>query len=112
MLSTFKDIIGNQGPLTQQDDDYKGSTYNVQGAWDDCEITYIPLSLIATNNPVLCAIYAKSLPVWKQFKRFAREHEDIKQSIFKAKIKSKIQTPKIKYGYRVQGNHNESLCLA
>jgi hypothetical protein len=51
-----KDIIGHQGPLNAHDPTYKGSRYNVQ---IDCDITYEPLDIIASYDPVTCAIYAK-----------------------------------------------------
>ena len=41
--------------------------------WENGEITTEPLNLIAADDPVTCAIYAKdndllSLPGWKRFK--------------------------------------------
>jgi hypothetical protein len=70
----FKCIIGNQGPLCHTDPNYKGSKYNVLMEWENGEITKGPLALIAANDPITCAIYAKEkgLPDkegWKQSKR-------------------------------------------
>ena len=53
------------------------SKYNVIVEWENGEITPEPLSIIAANNPVTCAIYAKEnvlldTPGWKQFKRLAK----------------------------------------
>ena len=58
-LYKFRAITGNQGPLSPQDENYKGSKYNVMVEWETGEITYEPLSLIAADDPVTCAEYAK-----------------------------------------------------
>ena len=58
-LSRFRDIIGHQGPLLASDPDWKGSKYNVHVEWETGEITFAPLSIIAADDPVTCAAYAK-----------------------------------------------------
>ena len=58
-LYRFRAIIGHQGPLLASDPDWKGSQYNVQGEWETGEITFEPLSIIAADDPVTCAAYAK-----------------------------------------------------
>ena len=55
----FKSILAHQGPLDKSHRDYKGSTYNVSIEWENGEITDEPLSIIAADDPVTCAIYAK-----------------------------------------------------
>ena len=55
----FRAITGHQGPLSLQDENYKGSKYNVMVEWESGEITDEPLSLIAADDPVTCAEYAK-----------------------------------------------------
>ena len=55
----FRVIIGHQGPLLASDPDWKGSKYNVQVEWDTGEITFEPLSIIAADDPVTYAAYAK-----------------------------------------------------
>ena len=37
----------------------KGCKYNVQVEWETGEITFEPLSIIAADDPVTCAAYAK-----------------------------------------------------
>ena len=59
------------------DPNYKGSLYNVLVAWETREITEEPLSIIAANDPVTCAAYAKkhnmlNLPGSKRFRDVAR----------------------------------------
>ena len=58
-LYRFKAIIGHQGPLLASDLDWKGSKYNVQVEWATGEITFEPLAIIAADDPVTCAAYAK-----------------------------------------------------
>ena len=58
-LFKFRAIIGCQGPLAASDPDWMGSKYNVQVEWETGEITFEPLSVIAADDPVTCAAYAK-----------------------------------------------------
>ena len=58
-LYRFRAIIGHQGPLLASAPDWKGSKYNVQVEWETGEITFEPLSIIAGDDPVTCAAYAK-----------------------------------------------------
>ena len=46
-------------PLLASDPDWKGSKYNVQVEWETGEITFEPLSIMAADDPVTCAAYAK-----------------------------------------------------
>jgi len=55
----FCRITAHEGPLKQNHPNYKGSTYNVMIEWENGEITSEPLSIIAADDPVTCAIYAK-----------------------------------------------------
>ena len=58
-LYKFRAIVGHQEPLSPQDENYKDSKYNVMVEWGTGEITEEPLSLIAADDPVTCATYAK-----------------------------------------------------
>ena len=58
-LYKFIAITDHQGHLSPQDENYKGSKYNVMVEWETGEITEEPLSLIAADDPVTCAVYAK-----------------------------------------------------
>jgi hypothetical protein len=55
----FWQIVRHQGPLLHSDPDYKDSKFNVMVEWENGETTTEPLSVIAADNPVTCAIYAK-----------------------------------------------------
>ena len=68
----FKTIDGHQGPLAPSDPDYMGSRWNVRVAWENGEVTFEPLGIIAKSDPVTCATYAREnglldLDGWKQF---------------------------------------------
>ena len=69
-------ITAHEGPLQPIHPDYKGSKYNVMIEWETGEITAEPLSIIAADDPVTSAIYAKQhnlleLDGWKRFKGIA-----------------------------------------
>ena len=59
IIWTFKSIEAHWGPLKPGDKDYKGSLYNVLVNWEDGSSTYEPLNIIAADDPVTCAKYAK-----------------------------------------------------
>ena len=74
----YKEIISHEGPLKKGDPSYKGSMYNVGVAWENGEITFEPLSVIAADDPVPPALYAEkkgllhiatSLPIGAQRRR-------------------------------------------
>ena len=50
-LYKFRAITGHQEPLSPQDENYKGSKYNVMIEWETGEITEELLSLIAADDP-------------------------------------------------------------
>jgi len=54
----FRRITSHEGPLKPNHPNYKGSSYNVLVEWENGEITSEPLSIIAADDPVTCAIYA------------------------------------------------------
>jgi hypothetical protein len=73
----FSRIDAHEGPLKPTDRTYKGSKFNVMIQWENGETTTEPLRLIAADNPVMCAIYARDnnlldLPGWKRFKGLAK----------------------------------------
>ena len=58
-LYRFIAIIGHQCPLLASDPDWKGSKYSVQVEWETGETTFEPFSIIAADDQVTCAAYAK-----------------------------------------------------
>ena len=52
-------ITAHEDPLQRSNPNYKGSTFNVIIEWETGEITLEPLFIIAADDSVTCAIYAK-----------------------------------------------------
>ena len=99
-LYRFRAIIGHQGPLLASDPDWKGSKYNVQVEWETGEITFEPLSIIAADDPVTCAAYAKendllALEGWRRFRSLAKKDKVLARAIKQSKIRQvrRSQTP-------------------
>ena len=58
-LYKFRAITNHTEPLKKNDPNYNGCLYNVMVGWETGEITEEPLSIIAQDDPVTCAAYAK-----------------------------------------------------
>ena len=91
-LYKFRAIVGHQGPLLASDPDWKGSKYNVQVEWETGEITFEPLSIIATDYPVTCAAYAKendllALEGRRRFRSLAKKEKVLARAIKQSKIR-------------------------
>ena len=89
-LYRFRAIIGHQGPLLASDPDWKGSKYNVQVEWETGEITFEPLSIIAADDPVTCAAYAKendllALEGWHRFRALPRRIKSLQEQSSKVR---------------------------
>ena len=74
--------------------------------WLNGEITDEPLTVIALDAPVACAIYAKekkllNLPGWKRFKTIAKQQGKLFTNVNKVKLRNCHQKPKFKYGIEI-----------
>ena len=112
----FKSIDGHQGPLSTSDPGYKGSRWNVRVNWESGETTYEPLSLMAKDDPVTCAIYAKDnnllhLDGWKRFKKLANRQKKLLRMANQAKLRSYKMSKKYKFGVEVPRDHNHAMQL-
>ena len=58
-LYKFRATTNHHEPLKKSDPNYNGSLYNEMVGWETGEITEEPLSIIAQDDPVTCAAYAK-----------------------------------------------------
>jgi len=101
----FKDIVGHQGPLNKGHKDYNGSLYNLTVLWENGETSSEPLTVIAADDPVSCAIYAREnnlldLPGWKRFKGIAKQQKNLFRVAYQAKLRQFYSAPKFKYGLR------------
>jgi len=112
----YKRIVSHQGPLRPGDKDYNGSIYNVMLEWEGGEITSEPLNMIAKDDPVTCAIYAKDnnlleLEGWKRFKSIARRQKKFVRMAKQAYLRSFRSAPKYKYGYEVAKDWDDAIRL-
>ena len=76
-LFKFRALIGHQGPLKPADPNWKVCKFNVLVEWETGEKTYEPLSILAADDPVTCATYAKEndllhIEGWKRFRNLAK----------------------------------------
>src|SRR5687768_7881260 len=102
----FKDIIGHQGPLSKSHAEYKGLPYNLTVLWENGETTSKPLSVIASDNPISCAIYAKQnnlleLAGWRRFRTLAKRQGRMLREINLEKLGKYRTRAKYKYGFEV-----------
>jgi hypothetical protein len=112
----FQCIVGHQGPLLRHDKDYNGSRFNVLVEWENGEITTEPLLVIAADDPVTCAVYAREHDLldvegWKHFQNLAKREKHFLCLIKQAKMKSYRQSTKYKFGYRIPKDYKEALKL-
>ena len=113
-LYRFRAIIGHQGPLLASDPDWKGSKYNVQVEWETGEITFEPLSIIAADDAVTCAAYAKendllALEGWCRFRSLAKKDKVLARAIKQSKIRQVRRSQTYMFGYLVPRNYMEAM---
>ena len=78
LYKLIRAIFGHEGPLKATDPNYKGSKYDVQIEWETGVIIFEPLSVIAADDPITCAAYAKeknlyNLDGWKRFRHLIKK---------------------------------------
>ena len=115
-LYKFRAITGHQGPLSPQDENYKGSKYNVMVGWETGEITDEPLSLIAADDPVICAEYAKKhdllhLDGWKRLKHIAKNQKQLTRAINQSKIRQVRRSAVYQFGFLIPKDYKQALQL-
>ena len=113
-LYRFRAIIGDQGPLLASDPDWKGNKYNVQVEWETGEITFEPLSIIAADDPVTCAAYAKendllTLEGWHRFRSIAKKDKVLARSIKQSMIRQVRRSQTYMFGYLIPRNYMEAM---
>ena len=113
-LYKFRAIIGHQGPLLASAPDWKGSKYNVQVEWETGEITFEPLSIIAADDPVTCAAYAKendllALEGRHRFRSLAKKDKVLVRAIKQSKIRQVTRSQTYMFGYLIPRNYMEAM---
>jgi hypothetical protein len=100
----FKRIISHEGPLQKGHPEYRNSQYNVMIEWENGEISKEPLKVIAADDPVTCAIYAREhnlldTPGWKHLKHIAKREKKFTRTVNQSKLRSCNTAPRYKYGF-------------
>ena len=113
-LYRLRAIIGHQGPLLASDPDWKGSKYNVQVEWETGEITFEPLSIIAADDPVTCAAYAKendllALEGWRRFRSLSKKDKVLARAIRQSKIRQVRRSQTYMFRYFIPRNYMEAI---
>jgi hypothetical protein len=112
----YKRITAHEGPLDRNNRNYKGSKFNVMMKWETGEITTEPLSVIAADDPVSCAIYAREnnlldLDGWKRFKGIAKRQKKMFRMANQAKLRSFQTAPKYMYGFEIPKDYQHAVRL-
>ena len=115
-LYKYRAITGHQGPLSPQDENYKGSKYNVMVEWETGEITDESLSLIAADDPVTCAEYAKKhdllhLDGSKRLKHIAKNQKQLTRAINQSKIRQVRSSAVYQFGFLIPKDYKQALQL-
>ena len=113
-LYRFRAIIGHEGPLKATDPNWKGSKWNVQIEWETGEITFEPLSVIAADDPIMCAAYAKeqnlyNLDGWKRFRHLIKKGKQLTRALKQSKIRQVRHAKKYMFGFLIPRNYIEAL---
>ena len=113
-LYRFRAIIGHQGPLLASDPDWKESKYNVQVEWETGEITFEPLSIIAADDPVTCAAYAKendllALEEWPRLRNLAKKDKVLARVIKQSKTRQVRRSQTYMFGYLFPRNYMDAM---
>ena len=90
--------------------------YNVQVKWENGEITYEPLDVIAKDDFLSCAVYARDndlleVPGWKWFRCLTQCKKHLLHLIKQAKMWSFKYAPQYKFGFCVPNDYREALHL-
>ena len=109
-------ITDHHGPLKKSDPNYNGSLYNVMVEWETREITELPLSVIAQDDPVTCAAYAKEhnllhLSEWNRLKHIAKHQKTLTRAINQTKIKQVRTSATYQFGYLIPKDYKHALEL-
>ena len=116
----IKSFIGSEPSLDTKvlllasDPDWKGSKYNVQVEWETGEITFEPLSIIAADDPVTCAAYAKennllALEIWCRFRNLAKKDKVLARAIKQSRIRQVRRSQTYMFGYLIPRNYMEAM---
>jgi hypothetical protein len=112
----YRRINTHEGPLNRTHPNYKGSKYNVMVEWENGEITAEPFSVVAADDPITCAIYARDrnlleIEGWRRFKGIAKRQKKFFRMANQAKLRSFRTAPKYMYRYEVPKDYEHAVIL-
>ena len=115
-LYKFRAITDHHGSLKTGDPNYNGGLYNVMVESETGEITDKPLSIIAQDDPVTCAAYAKEhnllhLPKWNKLKHIGKHHKTLTRAINQTKIRQVRRSTTYQFGYLIPKDYKHALDL-
>ena len=113
-LFKFRAFIGHQGPHKPTDPNWKGCKYNVLVDWETGEKTYEPLSVLAADDPVTWAMYAKEndllhIDGWKRFRNLAKRYKTLTRTVMQSRIMQVRRAKKYMFGYLIPRSYKEAL---
>ena len=84
--------------------------------WKTGEITEDPLSLIAADDPVTCAVYAKKHDLlhfdgWKRLKHIAKNQKQLTRAINQSKIRQVRRSAVYQFGFLIPKDYKQALQL-
>jgi hypothetical protein len=84
--------------------------------WENGEITTEPLVMIAANDPVTYAIYAREhrlldKPEWKHFRNTEKHEKQFSCQVNLAKLRSFDTAARYKYGFEVPTTYEHAMRL-
>jgi hypothetical protein len=115
-VGRFRRITAHEGPLNSNHPSWKGSSYNVMVEWEDNSITTEPLGIVAADDPITCAIYARAqdlldTPGWKRSKSIAKKQKKMFRMANQAKLRSFRMAPKFQYGFEIPRDYAHDIRL-
>ena len=81
--------------------------------WETGEKTYEPLSILAADDPVTCAIYAKEndllhIEGWKRFRNLAKRDKTLARAMMQSKIRQVRRSTKYMFVYLIPRSYKEA----
>jgi hypothetical protein len=112
----YRCIKAHEGPLKISHTNYKGSLYNILIEWENVEVTNEPLTIIAADDPLSCAIYGKEAGLlkhdgWKRFKVIAKQQKKLFRMANQAKLRSFCTAPRYMYGFEIPRDYSHAVRL-
>ena len=96
------------------DPNWKGCKCTVLVDCETAEKTYEPLSVLAADDPVTCATYAKENDLlyvdgWKRLRNLAKSDKILTRAVMQSKIRQTRRSNKYMFGYLIHKSYKEAL---